>query len=165
MKLGKPNQYNLNFLRTWFTDRTKGDWPILGRDRDAWDTCQDDLVALRQEAAHGKFSHALNYKIIPFIYGRFGSDQSGEKEINDTKLAMAVEIVGSLIASLMPLTAILALYFIKNELTRLFTIIGFTSCFCLAILLMTEGTRQIEVFAATSAWVNPNHSAVTVLEN
>jgi hypothetical protein len=151
MKLGKPNQYNLNFLRTWLTDRTKGNWPILGRDRDAWHNCEDDLITLRQEASHGKFSHALNYKIIPFIYGRFGSDQSGEKEINDTKLAMIVEVVSCLIASLMPLTAILALYFIKNALTKLFAIIGFTAGFCLAILFMTEGTRQIEVFAATSA--------------
>jgi hypothetical protein len=151
MKLGKPNQYDLNFLRAWFADRAKGDWPILGRDRDAWHTCEDDLVALREEAAHGRFSHTLNYKIIPFIYGRFGSDQSGEKEVNDRKLAMVAEIIGSLIASLMPLTAILVLYFIKNELTRLFTTIGFTAGFCLAILFMTEGTRQIEVFAATSA--------------
>jgi hypothetical protein len=151
MKLGKPNQYDLNFLRTWLVDRAKGDWPILGRDRDTWHACEDDLVALRAGVAHGRFSHTLNYKIIPFIYGRFGSDQSGEKEINDGKLAMIVEIIGCLIASMMPLTAILALYFIKNELTRLFTIIGFTAGFCLAILFLTEGTRQIEVFAATSA--------------
>jgi hypothetical protein len=112
---------------------------------------EDDLVSLREEVSHGKFSYVLNYKIIPFIYGRFGSDRSGGREINDSKLAMVVDVISCLIASLMPLTAILALYFIKNDLTRLFTIIGFTGGFCLAILFMTEGTRQIEVFAATSA--------------
>jgi hypothetical protein len=151
MTLGKPNQYDLNFLRAWFSDRAKGNWPILGRDRDTWHTFEDDLVALYKENGHGRLSRTLSYKIIPFIYSHFGSDQSGEKEVNDGKLAVIVEIIGSLIASLMPLTAILALYFIKNELTRLFTIIGFTAGFCLAVLFMTEGTRQIEVFAATSA--------------
>jgi len=151
MKLGKPNPYDLEFLRAWFTDGAKGNWPILGRDRDAWHTFEDDLVALHNEPARGRFSRTLSHKIIPLIYGHLGSDQSGEKEVNDRKLAMVVEIMGVLIASLMPLSAILALYFVKNELTRVFTTIGFTAAFCLAILFMTEGTRQIEVFAATSA--------------
>lgn len=151
MRLDKPNQYNLSFLRGWLTDRAKGNWPILGRDRDTWHTCENDLVALREEAAHGRLSDTLNYKIIPFIYGCFGSDQTGEKEINDRKLAVVIEVIGSLVASLMPLAAILALYFIKNQLTKVFATIGFTAGFCLVILFMTEGTRQIEVFAATSA--------------
>lgn len=151
MRLGKPNEYNLKFFRNWLTDRTKGDWPLLGRDRDTWDKCVDDLIAVRQENEQGRIPYALKYKIIPFIYSHFGSDQSGEREISDTKLAVIIEVVGSLVASLMPITAILALYFIKSELTRLFTIIGFTALFYLAILLLTDGTRQVEIFMATSA--------------
>jgi hypothetical protein len=151
MKLGPPNQYNLKFLRTWLTDTSKGNLPISGIDGDNWDNFERDLIAVRRETSQGRLPHALKYKIIPFLYGRIGSDSSGEKEINDTMLAMIIEVVGSLIASLMPLTAILALYFIKNQLTRLFAIIGFTAAFYLAILLMTDGTRQVEVFTATSA--------------
>lgn len=151
IKLGKPNQYNLKFLRNWLSDGRKGDWPILGRDRYTWDNTTSDLVVLQQESAQGRFAYVLKYKIIPFFYSHLGSDQSGDKEFSDTKLAVVFELIGGLVASLMPITAILALYFINIELMRLFAIVGFTAGFYLAILLLTSGTRQVEIFMATSA--------------
>jgi len=135
------------------SDSRKGNWPILGRDRDSWDDMTEDLIVLRQEPTQGRLSYFLKYTVIPFVYGHLGSDDTGDKEYSDTKLALVLELVGSLVASLMPIAAILALYFIKAELTRLFAIIGFTAGFYLAILLLTDGTRQVEIFMATSAYV------------
>lgn len=149
MKLGQPNRYNTNHLRRWLTDVDQGDFPLLGRDQYAWDSTTD-LVSLQQQSPMGFFSYALSYKIVPFVYSRFGSDCSGERVIGDSKLAVVIQIVGCMVASLLPLASILALYTIENELKRLFAIIGFTGLFCLAVLLLTHA-RLIEVFAATSA--------------
>lgn len=149
MKLSPPNRYNIAFLRTWLTDIAQGDFPLLGRDRYAWDN-STDLISLQPPRTHGPFSYALTYKVVPYIYSYLGSDHSGDRQIADSKLATAVEILGCVTASLLPLTSILALYLIHDELKRLFAIVGFTGLFCLAVLLLTHA-RLIEVFAATSA--------------
>lgn len=149
MKLSQPNRYNTEHLRKWLTDVDQGDFPLLGRDQYSWD-CTTDLVSIQQQSSLGPFSDALSYKIVPFIYARFGSDRSGDREIGDSKLAAIVQIIGCVIASLLPLASILALYAIENELKRLFAIVGFTGLFCLAVLVLTHA-RLIEVFAATSA--------------
>lgn len=148
MKLGQPDRYNLRFLCNWLTDVAQGDFPLLGRDQYAWND-PSDLVSLKQCNSHGPFSYALHYKFVPFLYGYFGSDRSGDREIADSKLVGVASVIGCVVASLLPLTSILALYLIEDELKRLFAIIGFTGVFCLAILVFTQA-RMIEVFAATS---------------
>jgi hypothetical protein len=123
---------------------------LLGRDRNAWDETADLVALQRPQFHHGPFSRILFYKIMPFIYAYSGSDVSGDKEISSSTLSTIVDITGCVVASLLPLTSILGLYFIEDELKRLFVIIGSTGVFCLAILAFSHA-RLIEVFAATSA--------------
>lgn len=149
MRIGRPQLYNVKYLRNWLTQETQGDFPLLGRDQWAWDN-PNDLVSLQKQIPNGPFSYVLLYKIVPFVYSWVGSDSSGNREISHSCLLAVVDVIGCLVASLLPLSSILALYFIKDELCRLLSIVAFTAIFCLAVLALTKA-RLIEVFAATSA--------------
>jgi hypothetical protein len=62
----------------------------------------------------------------------------------------AVNILVTLIASLLPITAIVILYFITNAIVRLGIVVAFTATFSICLILLTNAKR-IEIFAATSA--------------
>jgi hypothetical protein len=53
-------------------------------------------------------------------------------------------------ASLLPISSVVALYVVQSNNVRLGMIAGFSACFSLALAVMTSAKR-IEVFAATAA--------------
>lgn len=61
-----------------------------------------------------------------------------------------MDILVTVLASLIPIASILILYFVANTLDRLAIAVAFTGmfAFCLAV---TTRARRVEVFAATSA--------------
>jgi hypothetical protein len=59
-------------------------------------------------------------------------------------------VAGTVLASLMPTIAILALYCVNNTLARLGLILAFSSLFSLALRVLARA-RKIETFAATTA--------------
>jgi len=65
---------------------------------------------------------------------------------------IAASMVAAFLAAIIPVVSILALYFIKNTLKRIFALMGFTVAFALAFKLLFSA-RTVEVFAATAAFV------------
>lgn len=59
-------------------------------------------------------------------------------------------LVGTVVASLLPVGSIIVLYFISSMTTRLVIIGVFTAIFSLALGLLTNG-RLVEIFSATAA--------------
>jgi hypothetical protein len=57
-----------------------------------------------------------------------------------------------LVASLLPICSIVALFTVQSNGVRLGMLAIFSACFSLALALMTSAQR-IEVFAATAAYV------------
>jgi hypothetical protein len=68
----------------------------------------------------------------------------------EAPLHSAIKIFVTVLASLIPITSILVLYFVSNALDRLAIAVAFTGlfAFCLAV---TTRARRVEIFGATSA--------------
>jgi hypothetical protein len=73
---------------------------------------------------------------------------------SDDIILQILDILGTVLASLLPIASILALYYVSSMEARLGILTGFTALFALCLKLVT-GSRKIEVFAATSAYVYP----------
>lgn len=76
-----------------------------------------------------------------------GSDIYHYKE---SALESILGILVTVVASLLPICSVVALYIIQSNWVRLGMIAIFSACFSLALALMTNA-RRIEVFAATAA--------------
>jgi hypothetical protein len=65
-RLQQPRQYDLEFLRSWFRRPGMGSFPLLGLDRDAWDTkTEGDLVAIKPRQAPDVFSKWFTEYLVP----------------------------------------------------------------------------------------------------
>ena len=69
-------------------------------------------------------------------------------------LASAVDILTTVVASLLPLLSILILFLVTYDTIKLGVIVASSAVFSLALALMTQA-RRVEVFAATAAYVFP----------
>jgi hypothetical protein len=69
---------------------------------------------------------------------------------SDHTIFRIAAFVGTIVASLLPVSAIVVLYFITAMGTRLGLVGTFTAVFSICLWFMTDG-RLIEVFSATSA--------------
>ena len=80
----------------------------------------------------------------------------GEEQVIDYRSSYVVHIfialwrsLGTLIASLLPILAILALYFEQNTLKRIGITVAFTSTFGICLILFTSASIR-EVFTASA---------------
>jgi hypothetical protein len=65
-------------------------------------------------------------------------------------MGMITSFLAALLASMIPVLSILILYFIKNTLRRIYTLMGFTVLFALVLKLLTSA-KTMDVFAVTAA--------------
>jgi hypothetical protein len=75
---------------------------------------------------------------------------SGIYHYKELALESILGILVTVVASLLPICSVVALYIIQSNGVRLGIIAIFSACFALALALMTNA-RRIEVFAATAA--------------
>ena len=72
---------------------------------------------------------------------------------NDARLITIIEVISTVVSSLLPISSILILYLVTSLPARLGVILGYTALFSLALIIFTKA-RRIEIFAATSASVH-----------
>ena len=186
-KLERPRQYDLDFLRSWFRRPGMGAFPLLGLDRDAWDAkTESDLIAINPRATPDIFSKWFTESFIPRYHQVFGEkfrvcvrrkpvtrDEANveQKELpgnigtgiyhyKESSLESCLGILATVMASLLPICSVVALYLIQSNGLRLGMIAIFSACFSLALAIMTN-TRRIEVFAATAAYVFKKSKTIT----
>ncbi len=70
---------------------------------------------------------------------------------SDTTVSLVVSTIGIALAPLLPMTAILALYFVERQLTKILLTMLFTLLFSLALTLLTRA-RPVDRFIATAAF-------------
>jgi hypothetical protein len=74
-RLEQPRKYDLEFLRSWFRRPGMGSFPLLGIDKDAWDTKnEDDLLAIRPRAAPDMFSKWFTEYLVPRYHHILGKN-------------------------------------------------------------------------------------------
>jgi hypothetical protein len=69
---------------------------------------------------------------------------------DDARLVAVIEVISTVVASLLPISSTLILYFVTSLPARLGIILGYTALFSLALAIFTKA-RKVEIFAATSA--------------
>lgn len=177
MSRPRPNQYDLSFFRAWLEDSRMGNFPLRGIDRHAWSvTYESDLVALRPRETPDHFSRWFINTVVPLFHRALGwrlkvsilfscssmgllisqrpisPDHAKIWSYSDEIILLVLDILGTVLASLLPIASIVALYFVSSMEARLGILTGFTTLFAICLKLVT-GSRKIEVFAATSAYV------------
>ncbi|KAJ9640277.1 hypothetical protein H2199_005816 [Coniosporium tulheliwenetii] len=78
-------------------------------------------------------------------------EESGAVQYNETELDKLSMVLSTTIASILPVIAVLGLYFEKNMLKRIYIMIGITAAFA-AILSFFSSARRIEIFTATAGF-------------
>lgn len=156
---GRPKPYDLEFLRSWSERPTMGDFPLRGRDRHAWALGQtNDLIALQSRVSSDPFSRWLTDSFIPFFHRILGKrfrkpvpqdPESGICEYDEGHISGVVDVLGTVVASILPIGSIVGLYFVRHVLVRLGLIVVFTAVFSLALAVFSDA-RRVEVFVASS---------------
>ena len=76
--------------------------------------------------------------------------QAGMVEYAHSRLLSIADGISTVIASLFPAVATIALYFIPSQLVRLGITVAFAAGFAIVLSVFTKA-RRIEVFSATAA--------------
>jgi len=63
---------------------------------------------------------------------------------------MAASFIVALAGAILPVVSILALFFIKNTLKRIYTLMGLTVAFAIAVKALTSA-KTTDIFAITAA--------------
>ncbi|XMA12641.1 hypothetical protein WAI453_005432 [Rhynchosporium graminicola] len=156
-KFDRPREYDLEFLRSWFRRPGMGSFPLLGLDRDAWDVkTENDIIAIKPRETPDIFSRWFAESFIPRYHRVFGQRYrkelpdnvgSGIYHYRESSLASAFRILVTVMASLLPICSVVALFLVESDGLRLGLIAIFSACFSLALALMTRA-RPVEVFAS-----------------
>ncbi|KAH9217649.1 hypothetical protein DL95DRAFT_91028 [Leptodontidium sp. 2 PMI_412] len=159
-KLPQPRKHDLEFLRSWFQRPGMGSFPLLGMDRDAWDVKnEDDLIAINPRTTPDMFSKWFTEGLIPRYHHILGkrfrkplseTTGAGIYHYRESSLESFISIIATVMASLLPICSVVALYLVQSNNLRLGMVAIFSACFSLALAVMTNA-RRVEVFAATAA--------------
>lgn len=69
LKLPKFASYDIQFFRDWLERPNMGNFPLVGRDRNAWaEQTETDLVALCARSSDDIFSKWFTDKLIPWFH-------------------------------------------------------------------------------------------------
>ena len=123
-----------------------------------------DLLTLNaRPGEHDKFTGWLVNRFLAWFHRNLGhrlmrnrpaDEEAGFREYSDVKLVVYMEILVTLLSSMIPVAATLALYFVRGMPARLALVAVFMILFCTSLAIFTNG-RRIEIFAATAAYVSP----------
>ena len=75
--------------------------------------------------------------------------QGGFSKYDDARLIAIIEVISTVISSMLPISSIIILYFVTSLPARLGILLGYTALFPIALAIFTKA-RRVEIFAATS---------------
>ena len=160
-RLSKASRSDHQSLTEWLDHPDGGDMFLKARESFPWRKEHfADLVCLSENSSEvALFTRVCRNGILP-LYHRYigrhikdpvgGADWSGIYRYSDTRITFFSKVIGTMLASLLPTTSILALYFVKSSLIRLGMIMTFTTTFATTLAVITKGS-MLEIFAASTA--------------
>ncbi|KAL5315057.1 hypothetical protein ACEPPN_017708 [Leptodophora sp. 'Broadleaf-Isolate-01'] len=152
----QPETGNLEFLNDWLADPRQGGCALEGLDRNVWKEGKDLLVIKPDGIAADSFTRVLRKPLIALChklrtqFRHRPVDEESMIYVYDEKIVIRVaDMIGTVIASLLPVLAVIVLYSVREMLARLGMIALFTVVFALALMVTTKAKR-VEIFAATA---------------
>jgi hypothetical protein len=91
--------------------------------------------------------------LLPLFHRFIGRQRKGDGPVHhyeDAHLERPASVISTVLASLLPVAAIVVLYYVTNMAARLGIIAAFTAIFSFVLALISTG-RRVEVFTATAA--------------
>jgi hypothetical protein len=174
-QLQKPQGNYLKRLREWIGDSQGGSKPEAFAHPEAWvwraqdhrgERTESDFVAMAAPTVERDvFTQAVIYPLVALYHALWGRThmrkqdvldlESGIVEYNEEKLDRIGMVISTVLASVLPVVAVLGLFFVHSLLKRIYIMIGITAAFAGLLALLSDGKgRRIEIFAATATWVS-----------
>ena len=164
-KAHPPAETDVTFLRKWLDSTKKGCGRcfLRGRETEVWEPLHEkDFIVLSQTSEEKDifskwvtkdpltyFHQAIGQRILKT---RSGDEETGFVDYSGKTIASAMNVLGTVLASLFPVASTLVLYFLRSNLARLGAIAGFMTLFSMTLAVFTKA-RRIEIFGATAAYV------------
>lgn len=150
----------MNCLQARLANSKHGSYAFTGSDRNIWKDGEDLLVTC-PDHLNDSFTRLLLIRFIEayhkFINSRFrqpSDEENGMYKYDEKSVLRAADILGTLIARLLPVVAVVVLYTMHDMWARLGMVALFTVLLSLALVIITKA-RRIEIFAATAVYVSP----------
>ncbi|TLD28488.1 hypothetical protein PspLS_03403 [Pyricularia sp. CBS 133598] len=156
-KLCRPTKKEVQSLRDWLEKPRMGNFDLLGLDRTSWEAGHEsDLVSISPRPSD-YFSRLFAESLVPLFFRLCGkrmqksfSPDLGLYIFDDSSLSALLYGASTIVASVLPMLSVVALYAVRSEDLRLGLAVIFCACFALALVAVTDA-RRIEIFAATAA--------------
>ncbi|KAI0505167.1 hypothetical protein F5B22DRAFT_661812 [Xylaria bambusicola] len=159
---GPPSEQDFKSLQKWMKDPQMGNIYLLGPDSDVWNSFDtSELVCLKPGRTDSLVMQFLKNRLV-LLYHRLIGHHFKKPDGSDIhkhtvyyspdgviRLSM---LLGTVLASLLPIGSIVLLYSLSDMKIRLIMIGLFTAVFSLGLGVFTNG-RMVEVFSATAAHV------------
>ena len=141
-----------------------GNFPILDLDQKAWDPPHvPDLITVQTPEQRGLFTNWLMERFIPCYHNAVGKrfkrpirptlGADGKiSDYSDRTILIVLNVLGTVVASVLPISSTVLLYYVASMPARLGIIAGFMAVFSLCLALATR-VRRTDIFAATAALV------------
>jgi hypothetical protein len=164
MKLPAPENWDLHYLQNYLASKDMGPYALMGRDAGLWgfasdrDSHKPDLVALQPRTERDAFSMWAARKAVgrlfTYCFARFvkPSRTHGLVGIEDTVVYRVTYGITSILASMIPIVSIIALYYVDSVPARLATIAAFNLLISICLMGLASAKRA-EIFAITAAYV------------
>ncbi|KAK6843238.1 hypothetical protein PG989_008303 [Apiospora arundinis] len=166
-QLPRPPPRDVQKFEEWLTRPSLGAVYLRGRDRNVW-ARGEDLMCL-QRPPHG---HRLSGFIARYTLRNRGSqsnttpptsssppsgsypaspDANGIFSYDDSRIVDTANLIGTIVASVLPVLSIAILYTVRSMAARLGFVALFSALFSTCLWYMNDG-NLVEVFGATSAF-------------
>ncbi|KAK4550076.1 hypothetical protein LTR36_003043 [Oleoguttula mirabilis] len=158
-----PEEGNLRILRDWLEESNKsGDGSFLsGAEYLLWqEDHNDDFVCLAGTSDHDPFARWFRSRALVWYHSCLGrrctksgtalNAEKGFVQYSETRVAKVVALLASIISAVLPLVAIVILYYVQRTETRIWITVLMTTIFATVLATLTSARSQ-EVFAATAA--------------
>ncbi|KAI0556222.1 hypothetical protein F4679DRAFT_24274 [Xylaria curta] len=168
-KIPDPEPHELRKFQSWLREPRLGGVYLLGRDHDTW-AQGVDLMSLSPSLHPNRISRFITNKALPVCHSVVNTMNRLRQTLTRTncpspaaqqdaeivtyeysRLVSASSLICTIIASLLPILAIVVLYFVENQSSRLGLVGLFSVAFSSALWFMNDG-ELVEVFSATSAF-------------
>ena len=171
LRLHPANPLDLNTLRVHLERcRDKNSVFLRGFESETWDEQHEGDLTSLTDRYHGKavVSKLIDKHCIPWydkvrgskvrdpvsLAEAWGGQEKSDIKLwnySDTTVSLVVNTIGTALAPLLPMAAILALFFVEKQLTKILLTMLFTLLFSLALTLLTRH-RPVDKFIATAAF-------------
>ncbi|KUJ20684.1 uncharacterized protein LY89DRAFT_579036 [Mollisia scopiformis] len=163
-RLADPNTLNLRSLQNWLERPDMGNLALIGKDRDTWGASDEplshnmDLLATKSGGDSDAFSTWVSQKLVYWLHNifwhrlkRVDDAESGICSYEDKTLQKYTSNITTIVASSLPILAIVVLNCVVAINARLGLMALFTVVFAACLSFFTNATRG-EIFIATSTF-------------